>query len=108
MLRHSPRLTPASLAARRANALKSTGPRTLQGKRRSAANLLRTRPLRGMSRRDRVEYFAPPDPPERAWLDHPDQGRIAAAAELVRELRRLRQRDLRRLRAQSRRLEVGA
>jgi hypothetical protein len=27
MLRHSPRLTPASLAARRANALKSTGPR---------------------------------------------------------------------------------
>ena len=30
VLRHSPRLTPASHAARRANALKSTGPRTAE------------------------------------------------------------------------------
>ncbi|HUI41293.1 MAG TPA: hypothetical protein VL523_04935 [Terriglobia bacterium] len=37
-LRRSPRLTPAALAAQRANALKSTGPRTLDGKRRSAWN----------------------------------------------------------------------
>jgi len=40
MLRHSPRLTPASLAARRANALKSTGPRSEQGKARAALNPL--------------------------------------------------------------------
>lgn len=41
MLRRSPRLTPASLAARRANALKSTGPRTEAGKARVALNPLR-------------------------------------------------------------------
>ena len=41
MLRHSPRLTPASLAARRANALKSTGPRTEQGRAWSCLNALR-------------------------------------------------------------------
>jgi hypothetical protein len=41
MLRHSPRLTSASLAARRANALKSTGPRTEQGKAWSCLNALR-------------------------------------------------------------------
>ncbi|HEV2425538.1 MAG TPA: hypothetical protein VGZ29_11985 [Terriglobia bacterium] len=41
MLRRSPKLTPASLAARRANALKSTGPRTEQGKARVALNPLR-------------------------------------------------------------------
>jgi hypothetical protein len=40
MLRRSPRLTPASLAARRANARKSTGPRTEQGKARAALNSL--------------------------------------------------------------------
>jgi hypothetical protein len=40
-LRHSPRLTPASLAARRANALKSTGPRTACGKARVALNPLK-------------------------------------------------------------------
>jgi cytoskeletal protein CcmA (bactofilin family) len=40
-LRHSPRLTPASLAARRANALKSTGPRTQCGKARVALNPLK-------------------------------------------------------------------
>ena len=34
-------LTPASLAARRANALKSTGPRTAQGKARVALNSLK-------------------------------------------------------------------
>jgi len=41
MLRRSPRLTSASLAARRANALKSTGPRTEQGKAWSCLNALR-------------------------------------------------------------------
>jgi hypothetical protein len=37
-LRRSPLLTPASLAARRANALKSTGPRTERGKQRAWLN----------------------------------------------------------------------
>jgi hypothetical protein len=40
-LRRSPQLTPTSLAARRANALKSTGPRTAAGKARSCLNALR-------------------------------------------------------------------
>ena len=40
MLRRSPRLTQASLAARRANSLKSTGPRTERGKARVALNPL--------------------------------------------------------------------
>jgi hypothetical protein len=39
-LRHSPRLTPRSLAARRANALKSTGPCTPCGKARVSLNAL--------------------------------------------------------------------
>ena len=41
-LRRSPRRTLAFLAANRANAQKSTGPRTAPGKERSAANALRT------------------------------------------------------------------
>jgi len=41
-LRRSPRRTAAFLAANRANAQKSTGPRTAPGKQRSAANALRT------------------------------------------------------------------
>jgi hypothetical protein len=40
-LRKSPCLTPAALAARRANALKSTGPRTERGKARVALNPLK-------------------------------------------------------------------
>jgi hypothetical protein len=40
-LRKTPCLTPASLAARRANALKSTGPRTERGKARVALNPLK-------------------------------------------------------------------
>jgi hypothetical protein len=40
-LRRSPQFTPASLAARRANALRSTGPRTAAGKARSCLNALR-------------------------------------------------------------------
>jgi hypothetical protein len=51
-LRRSPQLTPASLAARRANALKSTGPRSAAGKARSCLNALRhgrrARDLRAM------------------------------------------------------------
>lgn len=39
-LRRSPKLTPAALAAQRANALKSTGPRTERGKARSCLNAL--------------------------------------------------------------------
>ena len=50
-LRRSPQLTPAALAARRANALKSTGPRTARGKARAALNALKhgryTRDLAG-------------------------------------------------------------
>jgi len=41
LVRRSPQLTPASLAARRANALKSTGPRTAAGKARARLNALR-------------------------------------------------------------------
>jgi len=40
-LRKSPTRTPAFLAANRANAARSTGPRTAQGKRSSAWNALR-------------------------------------------------------------------
>src|SRR5580698_5370239 len=40
-LRRSPRLTLASLAARRANALKSTGPRTEHGKAQATLNALK-------------------------------------------------------------------
>lgn len=40
-LRHSPVLTPASLAARRANARQSTGPRTVRGKARASLNGLK-------------------------------------------------------------------
>jgi hypothetical protein len=40
-IRHSPLLTPRSLAARRANALKSTGPRTPAGKARVSLNALK-------------------------------------------------------------------
>ena len=40
-LRRSPLLTPGSLAARRANALKSTGPRTARGKARVSLNALK-------------------------------------------------------------------
>jgi hypothetical protein len=40
-LRRSPRLTPASLEARRANACKSTGPRTAHGKARASLNALK-------------------------------------------------------------------
>jgi hypothetical protein len=40
-LRRSPRLTPESLAARWANALKSTGPRTARGKARVSLNALK-------------------------------------------------------------------
>ena len=40
-LRRSPVLTPASLAARRSNARKSTGPRTVRGKARVSLNALK-------------------------------------------------------------------
>ena len=50
-LRQSPLRTPAMLAANRANALKSTGPPTAQGKARVALNPLKhgglRRPLAG-------------------------------------------------------------
>jgi hypothetical protein len=41
-LRKSPRMTPARLAANRLSAKKSTGPRTLQGKQRSAMNAFKS------------------------------------------------------------------
>jgi hypothetical protein len=65
MLRRSPQLTPALLAANRANALKSTGPRTARGKQRSAANAFRngrrTSPktwLRSLSLSELAEFLA--------------------------------------------------
>lgn len=65
MLRRSPRLTPSLLAANRANALKSTGPRTARGKRKSSANAFRngrrTSPrlwLRTLSRRELADVLA--------------------------------------------------
>jgi hypothetical protein len=83
-LRRSPLLTPRALAARRANALKSTGPRTAQGKARSCLNALRhgrrARDLRAKIDRmgdsealflldwfhDRILQFYPPHN-ERRW-----------------------------------------
>src|SRR5271169_1490305 len=52
-LRKLPFLTPASLAARRANALKSTGPRTERGKARVALNPLK-HGCRAVPLRDRL------------------------------------------------------
>ena len=85
-LRRSPRPTSASLAARRANAGKSTGPRTGQGKARAALNALKhgryavglaeglveagcpVDEARWQTIRDRMaQVFAPPTPAERAW-----------------------------------------
>jgi hypothetical protein len=53
-LRRSPLLTPAALAARRANALKSTGPRTDRGKAWSCLNALR-HGRRSRCLRDKIE-----------------------------------------------------
>ena len=62
-LRRSPRLTPVFLAANRANAQKSTGPRTAPGKQRSARDAFRTGSrtsttfwTRGMPHREVAEF----------------------------------------------------
>ncbi len=90
-LRRSLRRTPAFLSAHRANAQKSTGPRTALGKQRSAANLLRTRPG--------LRYAALPD--------HTDQRLSDAVSGLVWAMRGVAERDLRRLPRKARRLPGG-
>ncbi len=115
-LRRSPRLTPAALAARRANAQKSTGPRTPLGKQRSAANLLRTRPgrpadfwERSLSRAVIDEYLARRDARDTVLPDYGEQTVLAAASDLVRAMRTAAELGLRPRRRQSRRrLEVSS
>src|SRR5579863_5357362 len=90
-LTHPRRLTPASLAARRANALKSTGPRTLRGKARVGFNALklglnadrsarlrerliqagfdREEALYGEIRSRIAQTFGVSTPEERSWCD---------------------------------------
>lgn len=107
-LRRSPRRSPAFLAANRANAQKSTGPRTALGKQISAAN--------GFRARIALDFWEPsllprcldevlagrPIPPEAVLFDHPAQALWAARSELVREARRLRERIARRRRREAR------
>ncbi|HUI43407.1 MAG TPA: hypothetical protein VL523_15695, partial [Terriglobia bacterium] len=59
-LRRSPVITPASLAARRANALKSTGPRTARGKAWTCLNALR-HGRRARQLREKIERTGDPE-----------------------------------------------
>jgi len=63
-LRKSPTRTPAFLASRRANALKSTGPRTPEGKARSRMNAVR----HGFHSRA-LPYLLPHAPPRQRFAD---------------------------------------
>ncbi len=108
-LRRSPRRTPAFLAANRANAQKSTGPRTTPGKQTSAAN--------GFRARTRLDFWGvsllphnlddrlagPPLPPEPGLFNDPGQALLAARSEVVRQVRRIRESQLRRWRREARR-----
>jgi hypothetical protein len=111
-LRRSPRRTPAFLAANRANAQKSTGPRTAPGKQRSAANAFRTgnrtSPAfwpRGLSHREVAEFYALRDALDRA-LSAGTQGQklVGLASMLVWSVRRSAERKLRTLGPETRRL----
>ncbi len=114
-LRRSPRRTPALLAANRANAQKSTGPRTALGKQRSAANLLRTGPglpagfwERSLSHGLIDEYLARTGLRYAVLPDHTDQTLSDAVSDLVvamrtRAMRAAAKGDPRRPRRKSRR-----
>jgi len=110
-LRRSPRRTPAFLAANRANAQKSTGPRTSTGKQRSAANAFRngnrTTPAfwtHGLSHRELAEYYALRDAIDRA-LCPGSQGQklVSVVTDMVWSVRRCAERHLRTLSPEKRR-----
>jgi hypothetical protein len=111
-LRRSPRRTPAFLAANRANAQKSTGPRTAPGKQRSARNAFRTGSrtspafwTRGVSHREVAEFQALRDAIDRA-LSAGTKGQklVGLATALVWSVRRSAERKLRTMRPETRRL----
>ena len=110
-LRRFPRRTPAFLAANRANAQKSTGPRTALGKQRSAANALRTGKRaspafwpRVLSHSELAEFHALRDAIERAVsADGKNQNVAGKAARLVWSVRRYAERFLRTLPPDARR-----
>ena len=108
-LRRSPRRTAAFLAANRANAQKSTGPRTALGKQASAANGFRARTAPDLWQlsllpRNLDEVLAGrPIPPEVVLFNHPVRERWEARSEIVREIRRVRERLLRWRRREARR-----
>ena len=110
-LRRSPRRTPVSLAANRANAQKSTGPRTALGKKRSAANALRTGKRASpafwppvLSRSELAQFHALRDVIERAVsADGKNQNVAGKAVRLVWSVRRYAERFLRALPPDARR-----
>jgi hypothetical protein len=110
-LRRSPHRTPAFLAANRANAQKSTGPRTAPGKQRSAANALRTGKRaspafwpRVLSHSELAEFHALRDAIERAVsADGKNQNVAGKAARLVWSVRRYAERFLKTLPPDARR-----
>jgi len=111
-LRRSPRRTSAFLAANRANAQKSTGPRTALGKQRSAANAFRNGNrssavfwTRGLSHRELAEFEALRDALDRA-LDAGSEGQklVGWATAMVWSVRRNAERQLRTLPPEKRRL----
>jgi len=117
MLRRTPRRTAALLAANRANAQKSTGPRTILGKQRSAANAFfigdrasRTFWTRTLSHRELAEYRALHDTIDAALLDRTEGRRLSAAATyVVWTMTRIWERELRRVSlAERRRLAEGS
>ena len=110
-LRRSPRRTAAFLAANRANAQESTGPRTALGKQRSAANALRTGKRaspaflpRVLSHSELAEFHALRDVIERAVsADGKNQNVAGKAVRLVWSVRRYAERFLRTLPPDARR-----
>ena len=102
-LRRSPSRTAAFLAANRANAQKSTGPRTELGKQRSAANALRTGKRaspafwpRVLSHSELAEFHALRHAIERAVsTGSANQNQLGATTRLVWSVRRYAERYLR-------------
>jgi len=111
-LRQSPRRTTAFLAANRANAQKSTGPRTALGKQRSAANALRTGKRaspafwpRVLSHSELAEFYALRDAIERAVsTGRENQSQVGRNIRLVWSVRQYAERYLRTLPPETRRL----
>jgi len=110
-LRRSPRRTTAFLAANRANAQKSIGPRTALGKQRSAANALRTAerasPVfwpRVLSHSELAEFYALRPAIERAVsTGSEDQKAVGRNIRLIWSVRRYAERCLRTLPPDARR-----